>query len=207
MSASTTAKIKLPDAKSVVPVKLAHFVIKTSNYEALVKWYLEVLNARVALSAPHITFMTFDDEHHRVAIVKVPRLAKHDKNTCGLDHLSFTYANIGDLLATYQRLKRAGILPRWSINHGMTTSFYYEDPDGNRLELQFENFPTAAEAQHYFETDPDRKVNPLGAPFDPEKLIEQYEAGEPLERLIKVPATDRSPMEILQEMGLGPTNV
>jgi len=33
------------------------------------------------------------------------------------------------------------------VNHRPTTSMYYRDPDGNRVELQIDNFPTAKEGQ------------------------------------------------------------
>lgn len=193
----------LPGGATIVPRKLAHLVLKTSNYEAMVDWYLKVLNARVALAVPHVTFLTFDDEHHRIAIVKVPRLAQHSPNTCGMDHIAFTYAQLGDLLATYKRLAALGIKPRWPINHGMTVSFYYQDPDGNNLELQIDSFPTTEELQNYFENDPDYAANPLGAEFDPEEMIRRYEAGVPHSELIKVPPPPRPPFTILQEMGLG----
>jgi len=197
----------LPANGAIVPRKLAHLVLKTSNYEAMVDWYLKVLNARVALAVPHVTFLTFDDEHHRIAIVKAPRLAKHDPNTCGMDHIAFTYADLGDLLATYKRLAGLGIRPRWPINHGMTVSFYYQDPDGNKLELQIDSFETAEELQNYFENDPDYAANPLGAEFDPDELVRQFEAGVPFEDLIKVPPPPRSPFDVLQEMGLGAEHV
>jgi catechol 2,3-dioxygenase-like lactoylglutathione lyase family enzyme len=202
MNAETSSRT-LPRDASIVPRKLAHLVLKTSNYEPMVDWYLKVLNARVALAAPHVSFLTFDDEHHRIAIVKVPRLAKHDPNTCGMDHIAFTYASMGDLLATYKRLAAQGIRPRWPINHGMTVSFYYQDPDGNNLELQIDSFPTTQELQDYFERDPDYAANPLGAQFDPDELVRKYEAGVPFAELIKLPPPTRSPFAVLQEMGLG----
>ena len=45
-----------------------------------------------------------------------------------------------ELLDTYQRLKSDGIVPHGCLDHGMTTSFYYVDPDGNSVELQCDNF-------------------------------------------------------------------
>jgi len=202
-----TSSRTLPRDAAIVPKKLAHLVLKTSNYEAMVDWYLKVLNARVALAVPHVSFLTFDDEHHRIAIVKVPRLAQHGPNTCGMDHIAFTYGDLGDLLATYKRLAAQGIRPRWPINHGMTVSLYYEDPDGNHLELQIDSFPTAQELQDYFEHDPDYAANPLGAEFDPDELVRKYEAGVPFAELIKVPPLTRSPFAVLQEMGLGKDDV
>ena len=32
------------------------------------------------------------------------------------------------------------------IQHGVTTSLYYEDPDGNFAEMQIDNFATPGEA-------------------------------------------------------------
>ena len=40
------------------------------------------------------------------------------------------------------RLKGEGIEPYWCLNHGPTTSMYYKDPDGNKVELQIDNFDT-----------------------------------------------------------------
>lgn len=198
-----TAVAEVPD--SVTPAKLAHIVLKTSNFEAMTNWYLTVLNARIALSNPFLAFMTYDDEHHRLGIANVPRLGHTDPNRAGIDHVSFTYANLGDLLKTYVRLREQGIEPAWSINHGVTTSFYYKDPDGNKVELQIDNFETAVELQDYFENDPDFAVNPLGAPFDPNKMIADYEAGVPTRELLKVPPYEEgmSPQKILHDMGFG----
>jgi catechol-2,3-dioxygenase len=209
MSEVTPKRVELPPAEKIVPNKLAHFVLKTSNYDAMVDWYLKVLNARIALAAPHVSFLTFDDEHHRLAICNVPRLAKHNPNACGMDHIAFTYSNLGELLATYKRLTDIGIYPRWPFNHGMTISFYYQDPDGNRVELQIDNFQTTRELQDYFENDPDYAANPLGTPIDPERMIEQFKAGVPFSDLVKLPPFPEgmTPMGILDDMGLGGKNV
>jgi hypothetical protein len=45
------------------------------------------------------------------------------------------------------RKKDMRIRPFYSINHGPTTSLYYTDPDGNRVELLVDNFATAGEGQ------------------------------------------------------------
>ena len=87
-----------------------------------------------------ITFLTYDDEHHRVAIANMPGLLPKPKFLSGVDHAAFTYADLGDLLLTYRRLERSGIKPHWCINHGGTTSMYYHDPDHNQVELQIDNF-------------------------------------------------------------------
>ena len=108
-----------------------------------------------------LAFMTYDDEHHRIAIAAVPGLEDKPCHSVGLDHLAYTYANLGDLIYTYERLKQAGIMPVVTINHGPTTSMYYRDPDGNRVELQIDNFDTVEELKGFFHSDAMQK-NPIG---------------------------------------------
>ena len=39
-----------------------------------------------------------------------------------------TYANLAELLETYDRLKQLGITPYWRVHHGLTLSVYYHKP-------------------------------------------------------------------------------
>jgi catechol 2,3-dioxygenase-like lactoylglutathione lyase family enzyme len=207
MEASSSKVRSLKDVPShVTPSKFAHFVLKTSQFPAMVRWYLNVLSAKIVQGNERLCFMTYDHEHHRVAIVNVPNLVKRDARICGVDHVSYTYPTLPELLATYRRLKTEGIVPRWSINHGVTTSLYYEDPDGNRVELQFENFPTDEKLNEYFQSDEFAR-NTLGNEFDPEEMIRGYEAGAPIEELTRGQgsAFGQAQIRILTEMGLMPS--
>ena len=188
---------------STKPNKLAHVVLRTKNLDAMTRWYLTVLNARLALGTPAISFLAFDEEHHRIAIAQVDTTTARDPNQPGMDHIAFTYAGLGELLKTYQRLRGEDILPRWCINHGVTTSLYYVDPDGNRVELQIDNFATEEELQYFFENDPEFIKNPLGAPFEPDRLINDYDAGVPMSQLLKVPPypPGLSPADVRKDMG------
>jgi catechol 2,3-dioxygenase-like lactoylglutathione lyase family enzyme len=188
---------------SIVPDKFSHFVIKTAQFGAMVKWYKSVLQARAVQEGPNMCFLTYDGEHHRLAIVNVPHLTARPSDSVGVDHVSYTYRDLGDLLAVYARLKAIGIVPRWCINHRITTSFYYEDPDGTRVELQVENFPGAEELNRFFES-PEYRRNTLGARFDPDRWIEEYKAGASLEALQDQSIPDFGPeaLSILTEMGL-----
>jgi hypothetical protein len=91
-----------------------------------------------------------------------------------------------ELLSTYRRLKAAGIVPHWPINHGVTTSMYYRDPDNNRVELQIDNFATPAELDGYFHSRAFAE-NPVGVTYDPEELCRRYEAGEAMADLLRIP--------------------
>lgn len=161
----------------VSPVKLAHFVLRTSRFKELLDWYSLVLNATPAFASDSIAFLAYDDEHHRVAFINIPNLGEQPNGICGLHHVAFTYASLKDLLRNYVRLRDLGIEPVWPVNHGPTTSLYYADPDGNQLEFQVDNYETVEEAGEFFFTEA-FEANPIGVDFDPEELLRRLEAGE-----------------------------
>lgn len=169
------------------PAKLAHFVVKTKKYEQLIDWYMLVLGAEITHANPMVTFLNYDDEHHRVAIVnaKGPTFPNF-RGSAGVDHVAFTYATLDDLLGTYARLKGHGIEPVWPINHGGTLSFYYRDPDKNIIELQIDAFPTREETDAFL-TDGRFAINPIGIDVDPEELLRRHRAGEPAESITAWP--------------------
>lgn len=178
---STADLDELPDR--LVPDFIAHWVVKTARSAEMIDWYNTVFGARVVHEDSQIAFLTWDGESHRLALVKLPSplrhvfpLARFRRKTYGIDHLAFTFTSIKRLLLTYERLKNAGITPVWSINHGPTTSLYYEDPEGIRLEFQTENFATAQETADYFNSR-EFAENPIGVNIDPDYLLERLRAG------------------------------
>jgi catechol-2,3-dioxygenase len=187
------------DRGRVTPVQLAHIVRRTSRFEAMLEWYQVVLGAEIVHADGMLAFLTYDDEHHRIAIARIPGLEDQPQVAAGTDHVAFTYADLGDLLYTYERLRGAGIEPFWCINHGPTTSLYYKDPDGSKVELQVDNFPTAEGANRWMHSG-EFAANPIGVVFDPEDLLARYRAGEPLATLIARPPLPEgtTPFEMLR---------
>jgi len=174
------------DRRIAKPTQLAHVVRRTARFEELVRWYCTVLGAEVVHSDGMLAFLTYDTEHHRIAIAGIPGLEEQSMMAAGTDHVAFSYGDLGDLLHTYRRLQAAGIAPYWCINHGPTVSFYYKDPDGNRVELQVDTMPSA-EAIDAWMRSAEFATNPIGVIFEPEYLVARYEAGEPIETLTARP--------------------
>jgi catechol-2,3-dioxygenase len=168
------------------PAKLAHIVLRTSRYEVLKAWYIQVFGATVVFENGQLAFLTYDDEHHRFAIIGIPNLADQVEGVVGVHHVAFTYSTLTDLMDTYERLRDAGIKPVYPINHGPTTSLYYADPDGNQLELQVENYDSVEESAQFFFSDAFAE-NPIGVEFNPEELLQKIRAGVPEAELKKRP--------------------
>jgi len=180
-------KMVKSETKPISPAKFAHAVLRTTRFKEMTDWYRTVLGAKVMYENQFLAFMTYDDEHHRIAIAAFPGIVDRQPHSAGLDHLAYTYASIGDLVATYERLKAAGITPVVTINHGITTSMYYRDPDGNKVELQIDNFDNVQAMHDFFRTDSFAR-NPVGVDFDADDLARRYHAGEPLAELTKYDA-------------------
>ncbi|GME64763.1 putative FAD-binding protein [Neofusicoccum parvum] len=163
------------------PISLAHIFLQTSpsRFPALVAWYKAFLPATATHETDRLAFLTYDREHHRVAIGALPgvREGGRDGAGAGMRHVAFAHASLRDLADAYVARRAAGALPERCVNHGMTTSMYYRDPDGGGVEVQVDNFDTAEEAKAYMRTEA-FAANPLGADFDPEELVRRLEAGE-----------------------------
>jgi hypothetical protein len=72
------------------------------------------------------------------------------------------------------------------VNHGITISLYYHDPDGNILETQCDCFDDNGAANDYM-LSPAFRENPIGVDFDPEEFIQRMTSGESPESLMKRP--------------------
>jgi catechol 2,3-dioxygenase-like lactoylglutathione lyase family enzyme len=184
-------------ADSIAPDFLAHWVVKTARPKAMIDWYGKVFGASVVHEGKQVVFLTWDEEHHRMALVKVPAalrflfpLAKVRRKVYGVDHLALQYNSLERLLNNYERLKSMGIEPVWAINHGPTTSLYYEDPDGVRLEFQVDNFPTVEATAEFFDSA-EFAQNPIGVEFDPDYLLQRLRGGVAEEELLKPHAGTR----------------
>ena len=92
------------------PSKLAHVVFQTNRIGPMRDWYCRVLGGQVIYENAHLSFVTYDDEHHRVAFVDFGPLTPRDANPelmvkssepPGLHHVAFTFGSMDEFLDNY----------------------------------------------------------------------------------------------------------
>jgi catechol 2,3-dioxygenase-like lactoylglutathione lyase family enzyme len=197
MNAPDSTRLTSAASAEIVPSKLAHYVIRAKHFKEMLIWYRTVFHLKTSFAAPVIAFLTYDKEHHRIAFLNTEHLPAPDTVRTGVDHVAFTYADLGSLLLTWDRLKKEGITPFWCINHGMSTSMYYRDPDGNEIELMVDNFPTMDECKAWFASEP-FAANPIGVDYDPEILLSKLRSGVPEAELLRQGAAPVAPDKAYQ---------
>jgi catechol 2,3-dioxygenase-like lactoylglutathione lyase family enzyme len=171
------------------PQSFAHVVYRTYRFQQMLDWYVKVFNGHVQYQSPVIAFVTYDHEHHRVAllnlgIVKGDSDERTPRGRPGMDHVAYGFRSLGELMAKYGELKAKDVLPYWTIHHGVTVSCYYADPDGNQMEFQADCFDTN-EGANAFMAGPGFETNPIGVEFDPEEMIAKLRAGTPEAELLE----------------------
>jgi catechol 2,3-dioxygenase-like lactoylglutathione lyase family enzyme len=163
--------------------KFAHVVFQTSRRDEMRDWYCALLDGRVVFENAALTFVTFDEEHHRIAFLAPPvPLEPKSPTAAGMHHVAYTFGSLDELLDRYTSLKRRGIEPHVPVQHGGTTSLYYRDPDGNFVEMQIDNFATAEEVTAYM-SGPEFAEDPVGVTFDPEKMVAARDVGTGVDEL------------------------
>lgn len=165
---------------TIRPGYIHHIFLRTRRFDAMRAFYKLVLGCEAFFENEMFSWLSFDREHHRIAIANMPQSQDQAPTQEGLDHVGYQYAGPEDLFATYERLRDLGIRPYWCTDHGGTTSFYYKDPDGNGLELQYDNYPNRDALLEWMKGG-DFARNPIGVDVDPERLIETFRTG--LDRL------------------------
>ncbi len=164
---------------AIIKPKLHHVTLKTTRLQEMIDWYGIVIGGEVTYVDPRNAWMTNDDANHRIAFLVAPGLHDDEAKTShnGMHHSAFEYDSFDDLMTSYKRLKDEGIEPAFSLEHGLTTSLYYGDPEGNFVELQSDAFGDWALSTRFMQTSASFAANPIGYFFDPEGVYQAHLAG------------------------------
>ncbi|MDM7922118.1 MAG: VOC family protein [Pyrinomonadaceae bacterium] len=159
---------------------VSHYALRVRDLAEATDWYCKFLDARIEHDMGFGVFMTFDEEHHRLVIFTADDTAEKDPNAAGVEHVAFGLPDFPSLADNYERLKAHGITPSLPVNHGFTTSLYYDDPEGNQVELSVDNFASKDECRAWMKTKAMTEIMTppyFGHLIDPEQLVQMIRSG------------------------------
>lgn len=172
---------------STIKPALHHVTMKTSRLDEMIKWYEFVIGAQLQFRDAGAAWMTNDAANHRVAFLAVPGLSDDPQKVQhnGMHHSAFEYDSFDDLMSSYNRMSKGGVEPAFCLDHGLTISLYYKDPEGNFVELQSDNFSDWKLSGEFMRSSPDFAANPIGTFFDPAKVYDAHKSGADFKALQK----------------------
>ncbi len=169
----------MTDTTSATNPTFHHFNLKTTRLQEMIDFYRTLVGAQVIFQDQMGAWLSNDDANHRIALLAFPNFVDDpEKETrTGMHHSAFEYPGFDELNSNYLRLKDQGITPALCLDHGMTLSYYYADPDGNNVELQVDCFGDWHRSREWMNTSEEFKANPIGHFVDPEQIAADRAGG------------------------------
>jgi catechol 2,3-dioxygenase len=119
--------------------RLQHIVLNCMDVNASIDFYTKVLGMEIVShnTERNMAFLSFGKEHHDIALFPFREPADRlEKNHLGLNHIALEIEGGPDeLKELYGKLKDHGVEIDGTMDHVMSQSVYFFDPDGNRLEI------------------------------------------------------------------------
>jgi catechol-2,3-dioxygenase len=128
---------------------IGHVLLRVTDVERSKAFYSKVLGFEVVEEDPEHggTFMALEGQSHCIDLFPVKDLAAAERQTPGvrgLGHIAFRVDSEAALRDAWAGLLDAGVPISRAIDHVSQKSIYFDDPDGNVLEIYYE-LPNARE--------------------------------------------------------------
>ncbi|HJY83246.1 MAG TPA: VOC family protein [Candidatus Binatia bacterium] len=140
--------------------KLGHVVLKVRDVQKAKDFYTRVLGLKVAYEdrQRNAVFLSFGTEHHELALFQLATGEPPEAAQLGLHHMAWQLGSFAELQAAHRELLELGIPIEATIEHNVTRSVYFFDPDSNRVELYCDIVSNGFEAM--------RTLGPAVKPLD-----------------------------------------
>lgn len=117
--------------------KLGHVVLRVRDAQKSKDFYMRALGLKLAHEdlARGAVFLSFGEQHHDLALFEPVTGPPPDVTQPGLHHTAWQLGSFEELQAAYRELRALGFAVESTIEHNVTRSVYFPDPDGNRVEL------------------------------------------------------------------------
>ncbi|TQQ83617.1 biphenyl-2,3-diol 1,2-dioxygenase [Halonotius terrestris] len=113
---------------------LGHVHLVVSDLDRALSFYTDLLGLSVTEQQANYAFLSFGEHHHDLALQARPGASSPPPNSRGLYHVAFELDSPAELRECYEWLhgREIGVQP---VDHGISKSLYFDDPDGNGIEL------------------------------------------------------------------------
>ena len=117
--------------------RLGHLVLKVRDAGKSKEFYVKTLGLKVAHEDLDrgMVFLSFGREHHELALFQLASGESPGPTQLGLHHMAWRLGSFDELRAAHRELREMGVPIESTIEHNVTRSIYFPDPDGNRVEL------------------------------------------------------------------------
>jgi len=110
-----------------------HVGLRATNPAESAEFYKDVLGMRIVggsaanhpIGATAFLSSRPDEESHEIALFANPAFA----------HVAFKVSSLAELRSFYERVVERNIPIKFLANHGVSFAFYFDDPDGNMIEV------------------------------------------------------------------------
>jgi len=118
---------------------LGHLRLNVRDVRRATEFYTRVIGLElIERGGDGYAFVSRGRAHHMVALFKVDRTVRSGTSgttgTTGVDHVAFEVRGARAFARAFQALTAAGV-PLTTVNNGISWSIYFQDPDGNHLEI------------------------------------------------------------------------
>jgi Predicted ring-cleavage extradiol dioxygenase len=113
---------------------LGHVHLLVSDLDRSISFYTDLVDLSVTERQPNYAFLSFGDQHHDLALQAQPDASSPSPDSPGLYHVAFEVDTAASLRECYAWLQDEAISVR-SVDHGISKSLYFVDPDDNDVEL------------------------------------------------------------------------
>ena len=117
-----------------MPPALGHVHLALSDLTRVISFYTDLLALSVPERQANYAFLPFGDRHHDLALQARPDASSPPPNSRGLYHVAFELDTPGELRECYEWLQNREISVQ-PVDHGISKSLYFDDPNGNGVEL------------------------------------------------------------------------
>ena len=115
--------------------RLSHVGIYVTDLPKMKDFYTGVLGFVVSDAAPdgRITFLSRNpSDHHQVVLVPG---RKTELDTPMVQQISFNVGTLANVQRSFRKVRDAGCEGLRPVSHGNAWSIYFQDPEGNRIEM------------------------------------------------------------------------